>query len=186
VSTITYTLIGLSIAAGMLAVFAALAIASSERRNLDEARARFKRVSDLLWETEAVERALEKQRVAESDVREITDALEEWRRESGGPKPESPESVENLDLEYPGDGFLRRVGTETRRAERGADVAEPRVRVTTDEARYIALRQTLLALLDDLSLESVLLDSASGERLDSILSRLPPAPSELHGSRLSN
>ena len=192
-STITYALIALSIVAGVFAVCTAVAIAWSERRARSDADARLKAMGAALLEDELVLET-EKQSVDEARAGLIESSLERWSDRTSDDwndilKDQNQaraikHAIDQLKLRADDEGkislrdiFWRLSGDEQRRAER-AEQADRRG-AKPGEARYIALRRLLLSLLDDLSLESVLLDSRLRGRLDEILGAFPPAPSEL-------
>jgi hypothetical protein len=190
VSTITYALIALSIVVGVFAVCTTVAIVWSERRARSDAYARLKAMAELLQDG-----LVPKNRsVDEATAQLIGNSLEDWSDrtsddwknilEDEDQAREIKRAIEQLKHREDDRGeislrdiFWRLSGEEERRAGRAEQAGIRGAK--HEESLYIAWRGLVLSLLDDLSLESVLLDPRLRGRLDAVLGAFPPAPSEL-------
>ena len=157
-NAVTYLVVFGTLAAGLLAVLAALAIRTSERGQRERARARIADLAGLV-DSEVLKRILEKRRVDSHDVEQITEHLAEQTRESEA-------DVQSITASW------------KRIVMREHEVWGEQLAEMSDEHRYLVLRDTLLDLLDDLPLEAVLLDPHNRRALDESLAKLLPPPPE--------
>jgi hypothetical protein len=162
-NTITYALIGLSIAAGLLAMVAAVAISWSERRQRKRAQIEM-RLLEIFLSDHRLVRVREERNVTPGQVSEIATLLETGTRN------------EELKKSYP-DWFARLsfLGFAWVVAQ---EQTGPRSRQGREsgQTRYAMLRDLLLSTTDNLPLEQVLLDPIARSYLEEVFELLPAEP----------
>jgi hypothetical protein len=163
-----------TLSAGVLALFAGVGIHRSEKRHRRRSLVRLADLRELLDEPK-LKGPLERERVESEEIPGITMTLDDWdaradARAVGKSLASSLLIAKRVEFE-PIAPRWRSITDQGRRPESGG-VAKDEDLLARD--RHAALRDVLLSSMDDLPLETALLDSTTRGVLEEVLDRLPP------------